>query len=408
MNSTIQGYRTMLVLLAFVITADPKAHWTEYRGTHGNGLSKSRLPTRWSERENIRWKTAIHDKGWSSPVVWGDQIWLTTAREDGQEFYAVAIERTTGAIIHDLSLFKESSPAFCHAFNSYASPTPVIENGRIYCHFGSHGTVCLDTATGRPVWSNFTLKCDHYRGPGSSPILHGDLLILTFDGVDVQYLAALNKATGEIVWKTDRAIKFRNDYIDFHKAFATPCIIRVNGQDQLIAPAAQETIAYDPKTGKELWRVTTGGMNQAIRPILAHGLVYLSGGHEQKLFAVDPGTATIAWKAAKEAPTRSSVLVCADRLYMVNDKGIATCLDAKTGRPIWRERLDGDFTASPVSDGQSIAFANESGKTFVIQAADQFKLVSVNKLDAGCLASPALLENSLILRTRTHLYCITD
>jgi len=400
------------LLLAFSMAAAPSSNWPQFRGPLGDGTTTAKLPTTWSEKDNIRWKTAIHDKGWSSPVVWGAQIWLTTAKADGREFYAVCLDKTTGKILHDVPLFSETTPAFCHAFNSYASPTPVIEEGRVYCHFGAHGTVCLDTATAKPIWSNRELKCDHFRGPGSSPVLFENLLILTFDGVDVQYVTALDKATGKPVWRTERGIKFTNASVDYHKGYGTPSVITVGGEPQLIAPAPEATIAYNPRTGKELWRVTTGGMNQSIKPIHAHGLIYLNSGHDQKLFAVRDGQSGnvkpegIAWKAAKEAPTRPSVLVVGDALTMVNDKAVATCLDARTGKMHWRERFDGDFTASPVCAGGVMIFPNENGKTFVIEASKTYTPIAINKLDAGCMASPAIVDNTLLLRTKTHLYCI--
>ncbi|CAN5516012.1 PQQ-binding-like beta-propeller repeat protein [soil metagenome] len=405
-----------LLLLSLVIAADTTTNWPQFRGPNGDGTAlTSTLPTTWSEKENVKWKTAIHTKdfrGWASPVIWGDQIWLTDARNDGKEFYAVCLDKATGKVVHDLKLLTEEKPAFCHAFNSYASPTPAIEAGRVYCHFGSHGTVCLDTAMGKPVWERKDLKCDHWRGPGSSPILYQDLLILCFDGHDVQFVIALNKSTGETVWKQDRNIKYKNPDGDYHKAYGTPSVITVKGQEQLIAPSAENTIAYEPKTGKELWRIATDGMNQSIKPILANDLIFLSAGHKSELLAVKAGKTglltpgDIVWSMKKEAPVRPSILVLKDRVYMANDKGIANCLDVKTGKNLWKERFDSEFSASPVSDGKNVYFCNQDGKTFVIAASDDYTVVATNKLDAGCMASPAVSGNELFLRTKTHLYCI--
>jgi outer membrane protein assembly factor BamB len=402
----------MFVVAALILLQPDPAAWPQFRGPSGDGAALSaNITSEWSESKNLRWKTPIHDKGWSSPVVLGDKIWLTTAREDGKEFFAICLDRKTGKILHDLPLLKVEKPEFCHPFNSYASPTPVLERDRVYAHFGRYGTFCLDAATGKTLWENRELVCDHYRGPGSSPVLYKNLLILTFDGYDVQFLAALDTATGRIAWKTPRDITFVNANPDYHKGYSTPQLVTIDGRDQLVSPAADSTIAYDPATGKELWRIATGGMNQSIRPIFAHGLVYLSCGHEQKLLAMKPGTGTlpataITWKTIREAPTRPAPLVLGDHLFMVNDKGILTCLDAKSGKSIWRERLDGDFTASPVSAGNLLVLPNESGKTFVVQAGNEFKLIAANRLDAGCMASPAIIGNDLILRTKAHVYCI--
>jgi outer membrane protein assembly factor BamB len=397
------------------------ADWPQFRGPNGDGLSTAKgVPTTWAEGENIAWKTAIHGKGWSSPVTAGDRIWLTTADETGDgktvshvKFFAVALDRKTGKVVHDVKLFEEDKPAFCHPFNSYASPTPVLDGDRVYIHFGSHGTACLNAKTAEKIWVRTDLKCNHFRGPGSSPIIWNDVLILTFDGFDFQYVTGLEKATGKTLWKTDRNIKYKNDNGDYKKAYSTPQVIAVNGQPQLVSPAAEQTIAYNPKTGSELWRVSHGGMNESIRPVLTHDLIILNSGHTSNLVAVKTGKSGditsdgIAWRYDKKAPTRPSVLAIKDHLFMVSDNGIATCLEAKTGKFVWEERLDGQFSASPVFVDGHIYAPNEQGKTHVF-AADPTKFVgvAVNKLDAGCMASPAIDEGRLYLRTKTHLYAI--
>lgn len=400
-----------LLLAAAAVTANDD--WPQFRGPNGDGLSDSHgLPTHWSETQNVRWKTAIHDKGWSSPVVRGHQVWVTTARADGKEYYAVCLDRATGKIVRDLKLFAEEDPAFCHPFNSYASPTPVLEEGRLYAHFGSHGTACVDTATGRVLWQRRDLKCDHFRGPGSSPVVCGNLLVLTFDGYDVQYVTALDKTTGQTVWRTDRNIDYHTDNGDLKKAYATPAILRVNDQLQLVCPSASATVAYDPATGQELWRVNHGGMNAASRPVAGHGLVYLTTGHTMRLLAVRLGghgdltRDGVAWAMQRGVPTRPSLLLEGGLLYMVSDDGIASCLDAETGRQVWRERLGGAYSASPVGAEGHIYVSDDSGKTHVLATGRQFREIAVNRLDAGCMASPAIAGDALFLRTKTHLYCL--
>ncbi len=254
-------------------------NWPEFRGPHGDGSAdNSDPPLHWSETENIRWKTPIHGKGWSSPVIWGDQIWMTTATEDGKQQFAVCVDRQSGKIVHDLLVFENESPQFCHPTNSYASPTPAIEAGRIYVHFGSYGTACFDTTTGQRIWERRDLHCDHYRGPGASPILWDGKLFVAYDGFDLQYVVALDKVTGETVWRKDRQIDYGSDNGDFRKAYCTCHVIEHEGQAQLISPSAAETISYDPRSGDELWRVRHGGMNTATRPLYAHGLVYVTIG----------------------------------------------------------------------------------------------------------------------------------
>ena len=207
-----ESMRLPLVILAFTCLLSQlpaEENWPQFRGPRGAGCSDTaELPVRWSETENVRWKTLIHGKGWSSPVIWGDQIWVTTATPDGHELFAVCVERASGKIVHDIRVFEILKPSYCHPFNSYASPTPTIEAGRVYVHFGSAGTACLDTGSGKVLWARQDMACDHYRGPGSSAVLHEDLLIIHFDGIDQQYVVALDKLTGKTVWKRTRDIRW--------------------------------------------------------------------------------------------------------------------------------------------------------------------------------------------------------
>jgi outer membrane protein assembly factor BamB len=409
-------HSALLCLAAVVAAANPAPDqtWPEFRGPHADGhAAATGLPTRWGEKENVRWKTAIHGKGWSSPVVWGNQIWLTTAPEDGKQRYAICVDRRTGKIVHDIKVFDDPKPAFCIAFNSYASPTPAIEESRVYVHFGSCGTACLDTATGKTLWSRRDLPCDHYRGPGSSPVLYKGMLYVNFDGYDRQYVVALDKKTGRTVWKKDRAIDYGTDNGDRKKAYCTPSIITVGGKAQLISPAAAATVAYDPATGAELWKVYHGGMNAAARPVFAGGKVFLcSGDGGLALVAVRPdgqGDVTrthIAWKRKKGAPNRSSLLVLGGLLYMVTGAGVASCVEPGTGETVWQGRLQGEFIASPVGADGRIYLFNREGIGYVLEAGRTFKVLSTNQLDEGCMASPAIVGKALYVRTIKHLYCI--
>ena len=406
--------------------------WPGYRGPTADGHSTARkLVTTWSEKDNVRWKTAIHGKGWSSPVVWGDQVWVTTADEVPAEqapppkkgdpppnpiqevsFYAVCLDRATGKIRYDIKLGTERNPAYCHPFNSYASPTPFVEAGRLYAHFGSHGTWCVDTTTGRILWERRDLKCNHFRGPASSPVVYGDRLYLIFDGFDLQYVVALDTATGKTVWKTDRQIKYGTENGDYKKAYATPVLFEIDGQAHLVCPSAECTIAYDPATGAERWRVIHGGMNGAARPVRGGELIYLTSGYPSKLLAVKPEgrgvlpATAVKWQTTKNVPSRPSLLLDGELLYMVSDSGLASCLDAATGQVHWVERLDGEFSASPILAGGLVYFCNQAGKTFVVATGKVFSLVAENRLDGGFMASPAVAGDRLFLRTRTHLYCI--
>jgi outer membrane protein assembly factor BamB len=339
---------------------------------------------------------------------------MTTATENGKELFAVCVDRDSGRVVRDLLIFKIPEPQFCHAFNSYASSTPVIEKGRVYVHFGSPGTACIDTASGKVLWARQDLPCDHFRGAGSSPILYGDLLVVALDGYDYQYVVALDKNTGKNVWKRDRDIDYGSDNGDIKKAYCTATVIDVAGKPQLVYPSAGDTIAYEPATGQELWRVHHGGMNAAARPLFGHGRLYINtaaGG--LKFFALRVGgtgdvTGDIDWKCSQGTSTRSSQLLVGDHIYMVSDAGIATCLDAHTGKAVWQKRLEGEFTSSPLGAEGRVYYSNQDGKTFVVAAQPEYKLLATNALDAGCMASPAVYDKAIYLRTKTHLYRIEN
>ena len=402
------------LLVLIVNGAHADHNWPQLHGPQGNGHSDATgLPLQWSETEHVVWKTPIHGRGWSSPVVWGNQIWLGTATPDGKQMYGVCIARDSGKVLHDILLFENPKPRFGNAFNSYASPTPAIEAGRVYLHFGSYGTACLDTKTGKTIWSRRDLPCDHWRRPGSSPLLFEDLMIIHFDGFDHQYVVALDKATGKTVWKKDRDIKYRSDNGDFKKAYGTPIVIQADGRLQLISPAANATIAHDPRTGKQLWKVRYPEHSVCIRPMYGNGLLYLNTGFgKAQLLAIRPeGTGDITakqlvWRYAKRVPSMPSQLLIGDRIFMVHDDGVATCLDAADGQAVWQKRVEGKYTASPIYANGHIYFFSREGKTVVVKPGDKFKLVAENHLDGGFMASPAVSGNSLILRTRTHLYRI--
>lgn len=391
-------------------------YWNQFRGPHGDGQADSKsLPVQWSESRNVAWKTAIHGKAWSSPVIWGEQIWMTSATEDGKQLFAICVDAATGRIVHDITVFEIAEPMFCYPYNSYASPTPVVEEGRLWVHFGSAGTACLDTASGRILWARQDLPCDHWRGPGSSPIVLRDLLILTFDGHDLQYVAALDKHTGKTVWKTDRSIDYGTDDGDYKKSFSTPAVFEHQGRWQLVSPAAVGTVAYDPLTGTELWKVHHGGYNAAARPLYSHGLVIINTQNGLRLLAVRPdgaGDVTkthIAWSCSRATPTRPSQLIVRDHLYMVNDQGIVSCLDVRTGEPTWTQRMGGRHSASPIYADGRIWFFDEDNRSRVIEAnPGEFRLLAENPLDAGCMASPAVIGDALIVRTKTHLYRIEE
>ncbi len=397
--------------------------WPQFRGPTGQGVSDSTgLPVKWGEDENVVWKTAIHGRAWSSPVILGNQIWMTTATPDGRKLFAVCVDKDGGKVVHDLKLFDREKPQFAHEFNTHASPTPVVEAGRVYITFGSEGTACLDSQTGKVIWERTDLVCNHYRGPGSSPLIFGDLLFLPFDGSDFQYVVALDKNTGKTVWKTDRSIDFQDLEADgtvqregdMRKAFSTPRISMLTGKPLLISLGSKALYAYEPSSGVEVWRIENRASHSgSATPLIGDALLYFCSGlgHEE-LWAVKPGgkgviTDThVAWKVTRNVPGKPSPLLVEGRIYMTDDAGVASCVDATTGAEIWRGRLPGNYSASPVYADGRIYFFNEDGVATVVEAGKTFKIIAENELDDGFMASPAVVDHAIYLRTKTHLYRI--
>lgn len=387
-------------------------NWNQYRGPDGNGQSKATgLPLKMGEGVNVKWKVPIDGKAWSSPVVWDNQIWLTNAPVDGKKLWALCFDVETGKQLHKIVVFDNPEPQFCHPENSYATPTPVVEEGRLYVHFGAHGTACLDTKTGMKIWERRDLKCDHFRGPASSPIVYKDHLIVAFDGFDVQYVVALNKQDGTTVWRKDRAYEYNVKSGDNKKAYCTASVFNIGGREEVICPGAVATEAFDPDNGKLLWTVRHGGMNASGRPLYGHGLVFITNGMGRMVAVRPEGTGDItekiAWESGKGIPKKSSQLLIGDLLYMVADNGVASAMEAETGDIVWTERLGGEFAASPLyAEGRIYTF-NKEGDVKVLAAGDEFKLLAEGKFDAGFMASPAVVGKSLILRTTKALYRVS-
>jgi outer membrane protein assembly factor BamB len=423
-----------VVLIALRLGAED-ANWPEFRGPRGNGISTStNLPLAWCEGKNVKWSTPIHGKGWSSPVIWGQQVWLTTATPDGHELFAVCIDRDTGNVIHDLKLFDVTKPQYCHPFNSYASPTPAIEAGRIYVTFGAPGTACLDTQTGKVLWTRRDIECNHFRAAGSSPILYSNLFLLNFDGSDHQFMVALDKKTGRTVWQKQRSIDFQDlgpdgqpeQGGDTRKAFATCQIAAFGEQPVLLSQGSKVLYAYDPASGAELWHVEERtSYSGATRPVTGHGLVFVPSGFSSgQVLAVRPGKQgevldakasrppgmqlQVVWKTNRNAPKKPSLLLLGDLLYAIEDNGIATCWEAMTGVTVWSERLGGHYSASPLAAAGRIYLFSEEGKTTVLAAGREFKKLAQNELGDGFMASPAVSGEALFLRSRTQLYRIGE
>ena len=369
--------------------------WPQFRGPGGQGHSTSTTaPLEWSESKNVVWKTVVPGKGWSSPVISGNRIWLTSAI--GQTLHALSFDKNSGKLLKDVEVFSFKDLGKQHAKNTHASPTPLLENGRVYVHFGKHGTAAL-SEEGEILW-HARMDYQYVHGTGGSPVLYKNLLIFSCDGADVQFVVALDKATGKVKWKSSRPS---------HMAFATPLVIQVNGEDQLVSPGAHRTVAYNPANGKELWSVSYGdGFSNVSRPVFGHGLVFLSTGFNRAdLLAVKPG-GEVAWKYSRSVSLTPSFLLVGDELYMVSDNGIATCFDAASGAVHWQQRLNGEFSASPVYAAGRIYFQSEEGETTVIAPGRKFQKLAVNNLEGATLASMAVSGGRIFIRTDSSLYAL--
>jgi outer membrane protein assembly factor BamB len=394
-------------IVATALTQVQTQDWPEFRGPTGQGHSDERgLPLTWSETSNVRWKVAIPGRGWSSPAIKGDRIWLTTATEEGKSLRAISLDRNTGAILQNVEVFRLRSPGPLNSKNSQASPTPVLEGDRVYLHFGAHGTACI-TQSGEIVWKTRLEYDNGQHGPGGSPVIYDNLLIVSCDGQDVQFVVALDKLTGKVHWKRSR---------EGYQAYTTPLIVRSAGSDQVISPGAFKAVAYEPRTGKEIWQVKYGeGFSNVPRPVHGHGMVFIcTGFHEPSLLAVrmdgrgDVTKSHIAWTLKRGVPLTPSPLLVGDELYLISDRGIATCIDAKTGNEYWRARVGGNHSASPIYADGRIYFLSEEGKSAVIAPGKQFQLLATNRLDGETLASMAVSNASIFIRSRTHLYRLSN
>ncbi len=405
------------------------ADWPEFRGPWSDGHAAAPgdthlagFPLHWSETENVKWKVEIPERGWSTPVVMDGQVWLTTATIDGHDFFAICVDADTGKIRFNEKVFHCDTPEpLGNNVNSYATPSPAIEPGHVYVHFGSYGTACLDTATGKAVWKRDDLPCRHYRGPSSSPILFENLLILTFDGVNLQYIAALDKQTGRTVWKTGRSVTWNDENDpgqmakdgDRRKAHSTPLIVRINGQAQMLSSGAKAAYSYDPRTGRELWRVRYIDWSVAPRPLFDRGLAYLvTGLTKAELWAVkadgqgDVTDTQVLWKVKTHVGKYSSPILVDGLIYTAAEESFLSCLDAATGSVVWSERIGGGYQASPIYADGRLYFFNQQGRTTVLKPGRTCEVLATNTLADGFMASPAAAGKAFFLRTRTHLYRI--
>jgi outer membrane protein assembly factor BamB len=406
------------LVMAAVAACPASVHesWPQFRGPTGQGLYAGKcLPLEWSPSRNIRWKQPIPGKGWSSPILYDNRLYLTTAIPNGegkegyQSLRALCLDAESGKIFWEKEVMRQESARApnIHPKNSHASPTPVTDGKRLFVHFGHQGVACL-TLDGAILWLNRDLTYQPVHGNGGSPVLAGGKLVFSCDGGDKQFVVALDAATGKVIWKTARTTSSMQKF-----SFHTPLVIEVEKKLQVVSSGSGVVNGYDLETGKEIWRVRHGGYSVVPCPVYGHGLVFMSTGYNTPdLLAIRPdghGDVTdthIAWKVKRGAPLSASPLLVGDELYFIADSGTASCLDAKTGKSYWQERLGGNYSASPIYGAGKIYFLAEDGQTAVIEANKQFKLLGKNKLEERALASPAAADGVLYLRTEKHLWSV--
>ncbi len=421
-------FSVLFFLSLTVVSSRAGENWPSFRGNQQGHAANASVPLLWSASKNIRWKTPIAGKAWSSPIVSGDICYITTATDKSEStpraaigsdaptpnttnsLRALALKLSDGKILWDTEVFNLPVDRI-HKKNSHASPTPVFDEGRLFVHFGHLGTACLNASTGEINWKQESLSYAPVHGSGSSPIIVGDKLIYSADGSQNPCLIALNKGDGTVAWKKTRSFTPRNNF-----SFATPLLIEVKGQAQVVSPCSGGVIAYDPETGEEIWKCAYGdGYSVTPQPVFAHGLIYVSSGFDRAIaYAIRPDgkgdvTAThIAWEYSKTVPKESSFIVVGDEFYMNDDKGVLTCLDAKTGAFHYTERLrpEGGYSASPVYASEHLFFTNGEGITSVIKPGKTFQKVAENTLGEYGLSSMAVISNGFLHRTEKHLFRI--
>jgi outer membrane protein assembly factor BamB len=403
--------------------------WPQLHGSMGTNIAEaSGLPSHWSLADgsaasskdstlastNVAWSTPIEGQGWSSPIVWGDRIFVTTAANDGTTMSLVMLDRFTGRVIRNQVVFRnaEVQPDH-HVTNSYASPTPTTDGRNVYVHFGAYGTAAISIESGDVLWQRQDLPCNHYRGPGSSPILYDNLLIFHMDGFDFQYAIALDTQSGETVWRAKRNIDYGTDYGDVFKAYATPLVVDIGGSRQLISPTSKATLFLNVETGADLWQVTYDEFSAAARPFFDSERIYLNTGFgKAHLICLRPSETEnaadfeIQWTATKGIGSKPSQLLYEGIIYSADDRGIFSTIDSATGETIWKERLGGEFSATPlIADGRIYLF-DHAGAGYVFELGREPNQLAENKFPIGCRASPLAIGNRLYVRTETTLYCL--
>ena len=393
----------------FIVLIGNAENWPQFRGPTGQGHSNViELPMKWSRTDSVAWQKSFEGEAWSSPICVKDQIFLTNAllEEELLSLKVISIDFVSGEILWSKTLFEYQNQPRIHKKNSYASPTPFYDDGQIFVHFGNLGTACLATG-GDLIWKK-KLEYSPVHGGGSSPVIFNDLLLISADGAIEPFLYALAKKTGEIKWKAKRESRAKKKF-----SFCTPLVIEDDESFQIISPASDYVFAYNLK-GNQIWKFNyPNGYSVVPRPVYYSRMVYVSSGYDSPTFYAikigghgDITKSHLAWKIRKGAPRNSSVVVTNGLVFMAADNGVVSCLDAKTGKTYWIERVASTCSASMLHAVGKIFLSDETGKTFIFEAQAKFNLLATNDLQEKMLASPIPYQKSIIIRTEKNLWRI--
>lgn len=404
--------------------------WTQFLGSDGRGVSEAVVPTRWSQGLNIDWRTELPGRGWSSPVVSNEKVYLTAAiplssgpsdnQEDGElepgkntefELSLLIVDLKTGDLLERVPIMiqDDERPSRMHGKNSHASPTPIIRDDRIFVHFGYQGTACL-SLDGEIIWVNRELYFPPTHGNGGSPVLVGDRLVFTCDGGEEPKVVALNSRTGEVAWSVLRTVDANKPF-----SFCTPAVISVKDKRLVVAPGSDGVLAINPKDGEVEWSFGYIGYSVVPKPVLVDGVLVLSTGFDQaRMLAIAPtglGDVTetnLVWEIDRNVPKTPSMIADKGLIYSVSDDGIALCVEAATGEIVYRERLGGSYSASPILAGGHLYFTSESGKTTVVKQGENFEVIAENELEERTLSTMAIWRDNLLMRTDKAIYRISN
>ncbi len=419
---TIRFFLLLFVIVTMPLEIFPQYSnsWTHFRGSRLNALAEpGNYPVHWNDSTNIIWKTELNGRAWSSPVVLDNRIWCTNANVQGTELSMVCIDYKTGNVLYNQLLFSPGQVFRKHAVNSYATPTPCVEKDFVYVHFGRYGTACIESSTGKKVWERTDLQCEHVQGPGSSLVLFKDKLIVHMEGTDTQFIYALDKRTGEVIWKSERPQEYYNPIDNIgKKAYITPIIISVNGRELLISNGSAVCQAFDIETGEEVWRIPQGVDSTISMPVVYDGIVYFytsfvvppEGEKYCELLAVDPNgmgdisETNIIWRVKSPILQLLTPVIYNKLLFTIDSESNLICLDALSGKEIWTDKLKGKFHSSPVIANEKLYFNSTRGDGFVYNASKEKLRLSENKLPGEIWATPVFLDGSMVMRTSEYLY----